>query len=73
MRRLLLLVVLLLAPLASTGCLINEYPSDPNARMRVLLNQSEDLRQVQNEWLRFWMVDQPSHMTFERVDGGIGP
>jgi Mg-chelatase subunit ChlI len=73
MRRLLLLAVLVLTPLTITGCLINEYPSDPNLRMKVLLNQSEDERQITNEWLRFWMVDQPSHMTFERVDGEIGP
>ena len=36
---------------------------------RQLLNQSEDLRQIENEWERFWMVDQPSHMTYERVHG----
>jgi hypothetical protein len=59
--------------LGNTGCFINQYPSDPNDRMSVLLNQSEDLRQMQGEWRRFWMNDQPSHMTYERVDGGIAP
>ena len=31
----------------SSGCLINEYSSDPNRRVKELLNQSEDLRQIQ--------------------------
>jgi hypothetical protein len=38
-----------------------------------MLNQSEDLRQMKKEWFRFWMVDQPSHLTPDRVHGGIGP
>ena len=73
MRRLLLLAAVLVLPLCGTGCLLNQYPSDPNTRMEVLLFQSEDLRQIGNEWRRFWMNDQPSHMTYERVHGGIGP
>jgi hypothetical protein len=35
------------------------------------LNQSEDLRQLENDWEHFWMIDQPSHLTAERVHGGI--
>jgi Mg-chelatase subunit ChlI len=73
MRQLFPLLLGLLLPLGSTGCLLNQYPSDPNQRMDVLLNQSEDLRQIGNEWRRFWMNDQPSHLTPERVHGGIGP
>jgi hypothetical protein len=71
MRRLLLLVVLACVLAGNTGCLLNAYPSDPTLRMQVLLNQSENLRQIQNEWMRFWMVDQPSHLTFDRIDGGM--
>src|SRR5262249_51666347 len=37
------------------------------------LNSSEDLRQIENEWERIWFVDQPSHLTPERVHGGIDP
>jgi hypothetical protein len=57
--------------IANTGCFMNEYSSDPNFRMRQLLNQSEDLRQIELEWSRFWMTDQPSHMTYDRIHGGI--
>lgn len=56
---------------ANSGCLINQYSSDPNIRMSQLLNQSEDLRQITPEWRRFWLNDQPSHLTPERIHGGI--
>ena len=60
-----------LALTANSGCILNQYSSDPNIRMQQLLYQSEDLRQIQNEWRRFWFNDQPSHLTPERVHGGI--
>ena len=44
----------------------------PQRRMMVLMNQSENLRQIEYEMERFWMVDQPSHLTPERVHGGVG-
>jgi hypothetical protein len=73
MRRLLFLVGAVSLALSSSGCLLNQYPSDPQTRMDVLMNQSEDLRQIENEWRRFWMNDQPSHLTYDRAHGGIGP
>jgi hypothetical protein len=71
MRRSLLLVGIAGLVLGNAGCLINAYSSDPNRRMHELMNQSEDLRQIQGEWERIWMIDQPSHLTPERVHGGI--
>jgi len=73
MRRLLLLGIVLAVTSLNTGCLLNMYSSDPNERMREELNQSENLRQLRKEWERFWMIDQPSHLTPDRVHGGIGP
>jgi len=55
----------------NSGCFINIYSSDPNRRIRELLNNSEDLRQIEYEWERIWFTDEPSHMTPERVHGGI--
>ena len=52
-------------------CLINAYSSDPNRRMHELINNSEDLRQIEYEWERIWFNDEPSHLTPERVHGGI--
>jgi hypothetical protein len=71
MRRVFLLIAAAALTFSSTGCLLNIYSADPNRRMDELLNTSEDLRQIENEWERIWFTDQPSHMTPERVHGGI--
>jgi len=71
MRRLILLAAVAVLGLANTGCFINQYSSDPNRRMSELINNSEDLRQIELEWERIWFNDQPSHLTPERVHGGI--
>lgn len=71
MRRLLALAAMLALTVLNTGCLINLYSADPNIRIRQLLNQSEDLRQIEYEWERIWFTDHPSHLTPERVDGAI--
>jgi hypothetical protein len=73
MRRLYLLAACACLALTNTGCFINMWSSDPNERMAQELNVSEDLRQMKAEWNRFWMIDQPSHMTPTRVHGGIMP
>jgi hypothetical protein len=71
MRRALLVTAMAVLVGSNTGCLINAYSSDPNRRIVELLNQSEDLRQIEYEWERIWFTDQPSHLTPERVHGGI--
>ena len=71
MKRLFILAALAIAGMSNTGCFLNAYSPDPNERMRELHSQSEDLRQVNSFRQRFWFVDQPSHMTYERVHGGI--
>jgi hypothetical protein len=71
MRRSLLSALLAALVLGNAGCFINIYSSDPNRRILELLNNSEDLRQIEYEWERIWFTDQPSHLTPERVHGGI--
>jgi hypothetical protein len=73
MRRLLLLTGIATVGLANAGCVLNQYPSDPNQRMNVLLNQSENLRQAGQDWRRIWMNDQPSTLTPYRVSGAVAP
>jgi hypothetical protein len=73
MRRLLFGIAASVFILGQTGCLINIYSCDPNRRVRELLNQSEDLRQIEYEWERIWFTDMPSHLTPERVHGGVMP
>ena len=72
MRRAFMLAGLMVVALANTGCLLNIWSSDPNVRMEQLLNTSEDMRQIEYEWRRFWFTDQPSHMTPVHVHGGVG-
>ena len=60
-----------LAILANAGCFLNRYSSDPNRRMQELMYESENLRQIQGEVERFWMNDQPSHLTPDRTHGGV--
>ncbi len=72
MRRLLMLATAALTLFGSSGCLLNIYSSNPNRRMQELLNTSEDLRQIEYEWERIWFTDQPSHLTPQRVHGGVG-
>jgi hypothetical protein len=71
MKRVLLLGALVCVALANGGCMFSSHGSDPNTRMEGLLHQSEDLRQVRDEWRRIWFTDQPSHLTPQRVHGGI--
>ena len=47
------------------------YPTDPNVRMRQLLFQSEDQRQIDTSWRDFWFREPSHHLTPERIHGGI--
>jgi hypothetical protein len=49
------------------------YSSDPVRRYRQLFNQSEDLRLLEDDLERFWMVDQPSHLSLKRYHGQADP
>ena len=71
MRRSLFLAALGGLLLTNAGCFLPIYPSDPTRRMEAFLNNSEDLRQIEYEWSRFWFTDQPSHMSYDRLHGGI--
>ncbi len=66
-----LCAALLLGSLASTGCILPMYSANPSRRAEQLVNTSEDLRLMLQEWERFWQIDQPSHMTPYRVHGGV--
>jgi hypothetical protein len=71
MKRFLALAAFSTVLISNVGCFLNAYNSDPNLRMKELMNQSENLRQIQYEWERIWFTDMPSHLTPERVNGGI--
>ena len=66
------MVLVAAAAAGGSGCVpLNQYASDPVVRMDQMINQSEDYRQIGEFWRRFWFNDMPSHMTVERIHGGI--
>jgi hypothetical protein len=71
MRKLLfgLTVGMLLA--STTGCILPAYSGDPARRTQELIYTSENMRNINDEWERFWFLDQPNHMTPYRTHGGI--
>jgi hypothetical protein len=71
MRRL-LFAALACALLSTTaGCLVPMYSADRAHRTQQLIFTSEDLRAMLDTWERFWFLDQPDHMTPQRVHGGV--
>jgi len=71
MRRYIFLAILGGMILSNCGCLLNIWSADPVQRSHELLVVSENLRVVQEEWERIWLIDQPSHLTPFRVHGGV--
>jgi hypothetical protein len=70
-HKLLLTLLLGISLIGSTGCVHSIFSGDPIRRNNQLLYKSEDLRLIHDEWERFWMLDQPSHMTPYRTHGGV--
>ena len=54
---------------SSAGCFLNMYSADPIRRYRQLFYQSEDLRLLEDDLERFWMIDQPSQLSLKRYHG----
>ena len=71
MRKLLLASVSAVCIGTMAGCILPAYSGDPVRRARELIFTSEDMRLFLDEWERFWMLDQPSHLTPYRTHGGI--
>ena len=71
MRRLVLSVLCGLLLSTSVGCLVPAYSGDRTTRTRQMLFNSENFRQMLEEWDRIWFLNQPDHMTPYRTHGGI--
>ena len=72
MKQMLFVIAVALCAAANNWSFLDS--SDSNVRTEKLLNQTEDIRPVpKGERSTFWMNDQPSHLTYDRAHGGIGP
>ena len=75
-RRLSALAIVAAIAAAGQGCApvpLPHYAAYPPKRVEELLNDSENLRMVGDDWERIWFLDQPSHLTPWRTHGGLGP
>lgn len=71
MRKVLCAILLAASLGSSVGCFVPAYSGDPNRRTLQLINTSENLRMLLEDWERVWMLDQPSHLSPYRTHGGI--
>ncbi len=71
MSKLLLGALLGVTMIANSGCVVPMYSPDPTRRLTQLLNTSENLRMIMDEWERAWLIDMPTHLTPYRVHGGM--
>jgi hypothetical protein len=71
MRKLFLGLALGMLVSATSGCILPAYSGDPVRRTQELIYTSENLREINDEWERFWLLDQPTHCTPYRTHGGI--
>jgi len=70
------LIIVIGAVALNEGCApvpLPRYAAFGPKRVEELLVDSENMRQIGDEWERFWFLDQPSHMTPFRTHGGLGP
>jgi hypothetical protein len=65
------MLLLGLAISSNVGCLIPMYSGEPVRRTQELIYTSENLRDFMDVWERFWFLDQPDHMSPNRIHGGV--
>jgi hypothetical protein len=71
MRKSILAALVAVTLLTNTGCFLPIYSADPARRTRQLMFDSENFRNLLEEWERIWFLDQPDHMTPRRIHGGV--
>lgn len=71
MRKLLIAATLLVCLSSGIGCATPIYSGDPVRRTQQLIWTSENLRLLLDDWERFWLLDQPSHLGPYRTHGGL--
>src|SRR5829696_9875394 len=73
MRRVVQLCLLAVVSAGGTGCFWNQYSSDPIRRYQQLYHESQNLRLIEDDIERFWMLDQPSQLSLRRYNGFGAP
>ncbi len=73
MVELILLLGLGLANLTNTGCFLNTWDPDPNVRVLLLLQMSEESGPPRAHPNRPFLPDQPTALSPIRINGVVGP
>jgi hypothetical protein len=71
MRAIVSCVLLAAVVAANTGCALPIFSSVPQRRAKQLINTSENFRQINDIWERFWFLDNPDFATPYRTHGGV--
>jgi hypothetical protein len=71
MRKLFLLLAMTATLTAQSGCIIPIWSASPDERVRQMIYQSENYRQIPEIWERVWFLDMPDVATPYRTHGGV--
>lgn len=71
MRKLVLLFAMTAMLGAQSGCIVPIWSASPDHRVRQLIYQSENYRQIPEIWERIWFLDMPDLETPYRTHGGV--
>jgi hypothetical protein len=71
MRSLLAWMVLAASVSFSSGCVVPIWSANPDIRVKEMIYQSENYRQIPEIWERIWFLDMPDLETPYRVHGGV--
>lgn len=71
MRKLFLAIAMTATLTVQSGCIIPIWHASPDDRVREMIYQSENYRQIQDIWERIWFLDMPDLETPYRTHGGV--
>ncbi|SFH52823.1 hypothetical protein [Planctomicrobium piriforme] len=71
MRKLFLLIAMMATMSVQSGCIIPIWSASPDDRVRQMIYQSENYRQIPEIWERVWFLDMPDLATPFRTHGGV--
>jgi outer membrane biogenesis lipoprotein LolB len=67
MRRISVLAILGLVSLFLVGCAETNLESSKDHTARIKRNMNKDMKNLVEDWDRFWMADEPSHATMNNM------
>jgi hypothetical protein len=65
MRKITALAILGLVSLFLVGCAETNLESSKDHTARIKRNMSKDCKNIAEDWDRFWMADEPSHLSMD--------